>query len=337
MNAKTRSLPFGEAIDSFILYLAVEKGLSVNYRYSNRRSLQEFAKWCNAQGIPDPGRVQTADLAGYLGTLKARGLAPASLRIVIVAIRLFFCFLCRRSGLKRDPAANLRTPKLDHRLPRTLNQEEMRRLLAVELSQRRCLSAVDLSERRYPLRDRAILEVLYGGGLRATELATLQLANVNLEDRFLRVVGKGNKTRLVPIGRTACAAITDYITHERPRFTAATQKGAPAKARPELFLSQKRGKPLTYIRMWQLVTELAALAGFTEGVHPHTFRHSFATHLLENGCDLRVIQEFLGHANISTTSIYTHLDLRHLKAIYKRCHPRAVKKEKASQAILAAA
>jgi integrase/recombinase XerD len=344
MNAKTRCVPskqrsllFSEAIDSFILYLAIEKGLSANYQLSNRRSLQELAPWCDARGLPDPVSVQTENLTDYLSSLKNRGLAPASLRIAIIAIKQFYRFLCSRYGCKRDPAEILRTPKLDHRLPRTLNQEEMKRLLAVELSQRRCLSAVDLSERRYPLRDRAILEVLYAGGLRATELATLQLANVNLEERHLRVTGKGNKTRLVPINRTACAASEDYIKNERPRFTAGTQKGAPAKARPELFLSQKRGKPLTYIRIWQLVKELAALAGFEKEVYPHLFRHSVATHLLENGCDLRVIQELLGHADISTTAIYTHLDLRHLKAIYKRCHPRAVKKEKVTQAMLAAA
>jgi site-specific recombinase XerD len=394
MKAKTRSLPFSEAIDSFILYLAVEKGLSASYQQSNCRSLQELAKWCAAEGLLDPKSVQTADLTNYLGTLKARGLAPASLRIAIVSIRLFYCFLCRRYGLKRDPAELLRTPKLDYRLPRTLNQSEMSRLLANELSQSRRLfmdehspywqcqytaangqrvqqstgetdkakaievserivnpngathsnSTIlarfrdsDLSQRRFPLRDRAILETLYGCGLRATELATLQLANVNLEDRFLRVVGKGNKTRMVPIGRTACAAIEDYIKHERSRLTAATQKGAPAKSRPELFLSQRRANRLTYQRIWQLVTELAAIAGFTEGVHPHTFRHSFATHLLENGCDLRVIQELLGHADISTTAIYTHLDVRHLKDVHARCHPRAVKKEKVTQTMSAAA
>lgn len=180
------------------------------------------------------------------------------------------------------------------------------------------------SQRRFSRRDRAILEVFYGCGLRSTELATLQIANVNLEERHLRVVGKGNKPRLVPIGRIACTAIEEYVKHERPRFTVATQPGVAAKARPELFLSQKRGKPLTYQRIWQLVKELAAIAGFTEGVHPHTFRHSYATTLLENGCDLRVIQELLGHADISTTAIYTHLDVRHLKALHKRCHPRAV-------------
>jgi integrase/recombinase XerD len=245
----------------------------------------------------DPRSVQTADLTDYLSSLKNRGLAPRSLKIAIVATKQFNRFLCSRYGCKRDPAELLRTPKVENRLPRTLNQEEMRRLLAVELSQRRRLIAADLSERRYPLRDKAILELLYSCGLRATELATLQLANVNLEERILRVVGKGNKTRLVPIGRTACAAIEDYIKHERSRFTAATQRGG-------------------------------------EEIYPHLFRHSFATHLLENGCDLRVIQELLGHADISTTAVYTHLDIRHLKAIHKRCHPRAVptrKKEAAAQ------
>jgi integrase/recombinase XerD len=405
MNAKTRrassmqrSLSFREAIETFVLYLATEKGLSFNYQLSNRRSLQELAAWCDARGLPDPRSVQTADLTDYLGSIKNRGLASASLRIVIIAIRLFYRFLRSRYGLKRDPAELLRTPKITHRLPRTLNQVEMSRLLGNDFSQRRRLfmnahspywqcqytatngrrvqkstgeterakalevserivnpeslltgsSAIlvrlrdlDLSQRRYPRRDRAVLEVLYGCGLRATELATLQLANVNLEERILRVVGKGNKTRLVPIGRTACAAIADYIKHERSRFTVATQRGTAAKPRPELFPSQRRGKTLTYVRIWQLVKELAALAGFGKEIYPHLFRHSFATHLLENGCDLRVIQELLGHADISTTAIYTHLDIRHLKAVYKRSHPRAVstrKKEAAEQTqILAAA
>jgi integrase/recombinase XerD len=387
-----RYLSFSEAIDSFILYLAVEKGLSANYQLSNRRSIQELAAWCDARGLPDPGSLQTTDLTNYLSSLKNRGLAPASLRITIIAIRLFFRFLCVRYRLKRDPAELLQTPKVTNRLPRTLNQAEMNRLLAVELLRNRRLfinghspywqciytapdgrrvqkstrqtdkakarevseryvnpdegathssSAnlvrfrdLDLSQRRYPRRDRAILEILYGCGLRATELATLQLANVNLEERILRAVGKGNKTRLVPIGRTACAAIEDYIKHERSRFTAATQRGVTAKPRPELFPSQRRGKTLTYVRIWQLVKELAALAGFEKEVYPHLFRHSFATHLLENGCDLRVIQELLGHADISTTAVYTHLDIRHLKAIHKRCHPRAVptrKKEATAQ------
>jgi integrase/recombinase XerD len=392
MSAKRRRLSFSETIDSFILYLATEKGHSVNYQLSNRRSLQELATWCDARGLLDPRNVQTADLTDYLSSLKDRGLAPASMRIAIIAIRLFFHFLyIRYPGLKRDPAELLRTPRFQNPLPHTLNQAEMSRLLANEFSAHRRLFMnrhspfwqcvytapnggrvqkstgqtdkakalevserivnpegathsnppilvrfrdLDFSQRRYPRRDRAILEVLYGCGLRATELATLQLANVNLEERILRVVGKGNKTRLVPIGRTACAAIEDYIKHERSRFTATTQrKNCAAKPRPELFPSQRRGKTLTYVRIWQLVRELAALAGFGNEIYPHLFRHSFATHLLENGCDLRVIQELLGHADISTTAVYTHLDLQHLQAVYKRSHPRAVSTRKAESVI----
>jgi integrase/recombinase XerD len=312
-----RSLPFNEAIDAFLQYLAVEKGLSVNYQLSNRRSLQELAAWCDARGLLDPRVVQMANLTDYLSSLKVRGLGPASLRLAIVAIKLFYRFLSSRYGCKRDPAELLRAPRVKPPLPRTLSQQEMNRLLAV-----------DLSERRYPLRDRAILELLYGCGLRATELATLQLANLNLEERILRVVGKGDKTRLVPMGRTACAAILDYLKNERSQLTHKPRypgdKRPVYKPRPELFLSQRRANKLTFVRIWQLVRELARLAGFTKDIYPHLLRHSFASHLLQNDCDLRVIQELLGHADISTTEIYTHLDLRHLEAVYKRCHPRAV-------------
>jgi integrase/recombinase XerD len=157
----------------------------------------------------------------------------------------------------------------------------------------------------------------------ATELCRLQLANVNLEDRITRVTGKGNKTRLVPIGRKACEAIRNYITYERSWLTAATRGGRPAKARCELFLSEKRARPLTYVRIWQLVQELARLVGFDKEIYPHLFRHSFATHLLENDCDLRVIQELLGHADITTTAVYRHLDVRKLKEVHRRCHPRS--------------
>ena len=188
----------------------------------------------------------------------------------------------------------------------------------------------DFRGRPYPLRDRAILEVLYGAGLRATELCTLQLANVNLEERILRVTGKGNKTRLLAIGRKACEAIRNYIEHERPRLTAATKPESgrdyvpiPAKPRPQLFLSRRCSQTLTYVRIWQLVKELGCLAGFDKRIYPHLFRHSFATHLLENDCDLRYIQELLGHADVTTTAVYCHLDIRKLKEIHRRCHPRS--------------
>jgi site-specific recombinase XerD len=385
MSAKTRcapsmqrSLSFSEAIDSFILYLAVERGLSENYELLNRRLLHKLSVWCQTQGILDPKKVHPDHLTDYLYQLRKRGLVAASLKQEMAAMKGFYRFLKSRYGLQRDPAELLRTPKVKSPLPRTLNQLEMNRLLAVELSQHRRLfktkdspywhcqfrtpdgrmvrhstretdeaKAWEVSkglvyseanhsgnvisghfreqdfQRRYPRRDRAMLEVLYGCGLRATELATVQLANVNLEERTMRVVGKGSKTRLVPIGSKACAAIDNYVKCERQWLTAATRTGRPAKARAELFLSERRGGPLTYQRIWQLITELSALAGFSESIYPHLFRHSFATHLLENDCDLRVIQELLGHENITTTAGYTHLDIRNLKEVHKRYHPRS--------------
>jgi site-specific recombinase XerD len=395
MSSKTRGAPFSgprlsfrEAIDDFLVFVAVEKGLSENYQLSNRRSLQELALWCQGRGFQDPRTVQTDDLTGYLRHIKERGLAPASMRLAIIAMRLFYGFLKSRHGLKRDPAAVLRTPKVRNPLPHTLNQVEMNRMMSVPLTQYRRLfkdrrwptywrcryrtsdgrymvrstrqtdkeKAWEVSEsfvnpglsapdenvvlarfrefdfrgRPYPLRDRAILEVLYGCGLRASELCSLQLANVNLEDRIMRVTGKGNKNRLLPIGRKACEAIRNYIEHERPRLTAATKPQwgrdyvpVPAKPRPQLFLSRKRGKTLTYVRIWQLIKELGRLAGFDQRIYPHLFRHSFATHLLENDCDLMVIKELLGHADVTTTSVYCHLDLRKLREVYKRCHPRS--------------
>jgi site-specific recombinase XerD len=400
MSANTRSvlfkgpsLPFAEAIDSFILFLAVEKGLSSNYQFSNRRSLQELAAWCQGQGFQDPRTVQTDDLTAYLSYLKTRprrapgrdpqkpSLSDSSMRLTIIAIRLFYDFLKRRHGLKSDPAGVLRTPKVKSPLPHTLNQFEAKNFLAVPLSQHRRLfqtkaspfwqcaytapdgtyvrkstgqtdkekatevsrgyvhqevvlgqnsatpewiTRLDLSQRLYPRRDRAILELLYATGARASEVANLLLANVNLEERILRVVGKGNKTRLVPINQAAAAAIDDYIKNERSRLIAATRcTGIPAKPWPQLFLSQKRGKPLTYVRIWQIVKELAALTGVDKTIYPHLLRHSCATHLLENRCDLRVIQELLGHADIMTTEIYTHVSDTHVKEVYKRCHPRS--------------
>jgi site-specific recombinase XerD len=402
MSAKTRSAPFtgpslsfSDAIDDFLVFVAVERGLSDNYQLSNRRSLQELALWCQGRGFQDPRTVQTDDLTAYLSYLKTRprrapgrdpkkpSLSDSSMRLAIIAIRLFYGFLRSRHGLKRDPAAVLRTPKLKSPLPHTLNQLEAKNFLALPISQHRRLfmikgspfwqcaytapdgryvrkstgqtdyakalevsrgyvhhevnldpnsaspewiARLDLSQRLYPRRDRAILEVLYASGARASEVATLLLANANLEEGILRVVGKGNKTRLVPINQAAAAAIEDYIKNERLRLTAATRHtGVPARSRPELFLSQKRGKPqpLTYVRIWQIVKELAAFARVDKEIYPHLFRHSCATHLLEGGMNLRFIQELLGHANIMTIERYTHVSDTHVKEVFKRCHPRS--------------
>jgi integrase/recombinase XerD len=297
-------IDFAEAIDRFILYLATERGLSENYQLSTRRSLEDFADWVSNRKPPfSPDKTELAELTKYLASEKERGLAPASMKLIVVALKIFFRFLKMRSMTEKDPAELLTLPRLTRFLPETLNQVQVNRLLEV-----------NIQGRPFPLRDRAILELFYASGLRISELTGARLENLNLQERIIRVVGKGSKTRLVPIGRIACDAIDQYLTQERAHLVG-------RKTGNEVFLS-RHGKKLTTQRVWQIIKEIAASAGFDTNVYPHLLRHSFATHLLANGADLRVIQELLGHADISTTQIYTHVDQSHLKAIHKRFHPR---------------
>ena len=297
-------IDFAEAIDRFILYLATERGLSENYQLSTRRSLEDFADWASNRKQPlSPEKTELAELTKYLASEKERGLAPASMKLIVVALKIFFRFLKMRSMTEKDPAELLTLPRLTRFLPETLNQVQVNRLLEV-----------NIQGRPFPLRDRAILELFYASGLRISELTGARLENLNLQDRIIRVVGKGSKTRLVPIGRIACDAIDQYLTQERVNLVG-------RKTGNEVFLS-RHGKKLTTQRVWQIIKEIAASAGFDTNVYPHLLRHSFATHLLANGADLRVIQELLGHADISTTQIYTHVDQSHLKAIHKQFHPR---------------
>ena len=220
-----------------------------------------------------------------------------------MAIKIFFRFCRNRQFAERDPAELLPLPRLERYLPETLNEAEVERLLSV-----------NLTGRPFPLRDRAMLELLYASGLRISELTGARLENLNLDERVIRVIGKGNKTRLVPVGRKACEAIATYLAHERPGLVT-------PRSGSEIFLS-RHGKKLTSQRVWQIVKESAALAGFEKNVYPHLMRHSFATHLLSHGADLRIIQEMLGHADISTTQIYTHVDQNRLRTIHRKFHPR---------------
>jgi integrase/recombinase XerD len=296
---------FAEAIDCFILYLATERGLSENYQLLTRRSLERFADWAGTlKKLSGPREVDLDALSEYLATEKARGLAPGSMKLVVVALKIFFRFLKMRLMTDRDPADLLPLPRLTRFLPETLNQVQVSHLLEI-----------DLLGRPFPLRDRAILELFYASGLRISELAGASLENLNLQERIIRVIGKGSKTRLVPVGRIACDAIDRYLAQERIRLVG-------RKTGNEVFLS-KQGKKLTTQRIWQIIKEIASKAGFEVNVYPHLLRHSFATHLLANGADLRIIQELLGHADIGTTQIYTHVEQSHLKAIHKRFHPRA--------------
>jgi integrase/recombinase XerD len=295
-------ITFPESIDQFILYLATERGLSENYQLSTRRSLEEFAKWVsNEQSGPDEIKVE--DLTSYLAHRKRSGLAPASLKLIVVALKIFFRFLNTRKMISGDPAELLILPRLTRYLPETLNELEVNRLLSV-----------DLKSRAFPLRDRAMLELLYASGLRISELAGARLEHLNLEERFIRVVGKGSKTRIIPVGREACDAIGRYLAAERPALVA-------RRTGSEIFLA-RHGRRLTTQRIWQVVKEIAQFGGFTINIYPHLLRHSFATHLLSNGADLRIIQELLGHADISTTEVYTHVDQGRLKSIHRKFHPR---------------
>ncbi|HYY31129.1 MAG TPA: site-specific tyrosine recombinase [Chthoniobacterales bacterium] len=295
---------FAEAIDCFILYLATERGLSDNYQLSTRRSLERFADWAAKQkGVTSLRQVDIALLTEFLAGEKERGLAPGSMKLVVVALKIFFRFLRMRLLNERDPAELLPLPRLSRFLPDTLNENEIRRLLES-----------NLEGRPFPLRDRAILELFYASGLRISELTGARLENLNLQERVIRVTGKGSKMRLVPIGRIACEALERYLTLERKQLVG-------RRTGNEVFLS-RHGKKMTTQRIWQILKEIAAAGGFESNVYPHLLRHSFATHLLANGADLRIIQEMLGHADISTTQIYTHVDQSRLKAIHKRFHPR---------------
>lgn len=293
-----------EHVETFLAYLAIERGLSENYQLSTQRSLEAFTEWAGKQGLGGLDAVEPGHITEYLTWRKRSGLAAASVKLEAVALRIFFRFLAAKKIVPQDPAENLPTPRIERYLPETLNKEQVQRL-------------IESVRETDPLgqRDRAMLELLYASGLRVSELCNTRLENLNLEEGFIRVTGKGNKTRLVPVGSKAREAIERYVNSERPTLVG-------KKTGAEIFLSV-RGRKLTPARVWQLVKIYAARAGLEANVYPHIFRHSFATHLLGGGADLRIIQEMLGHADIATTQIYTHVDSSQLKSVHKKFHPRA--------------
>ena len=294
-----------QPIDQFILYLATERGLSDNYQTAVRRVLEEFANWYgNNTSEDDISTVRLEHLSEYLALRKQQGLATGSLRLEIVALKIFFRHLTSRGLLSTDPAEKMDSPRLEQYLPETLNEPDVEKLI----------ESINVKN---PLgqRDRAIVELLYSSGLRVSELTQARIENVDLDEGVIRVTGKGNKTRLVPVGSRAAEALNDYLSIERPRLVRS------ARTSTHIFLSV-RGGSLTTNRIRQILKERARLAGLEGNIYPHLLRHSFATHLLGNGADLRVIQEMLGHADIATTQIYTHVDQSHLKLLHKKFHPR---------------
>lgn len=293
-----------QSIESFIRYLAVERGLSDNYQLSTQRSLNDFATWCGHKKIDNFRAVTLPVITDYLAAKKKAGLSAASIKLIVVALKIFFRFLASKGDIDRDPTEALSLPRIERYLPETLNELQVEQLL----------TSVN-TKAPLGMRDRAILELLYASGLRISELANARLENFYPEEGTIRVIGKGNKTRIVPVGRKACEALAVYLSTERPKLV-------KRRTGNEIFLSE-RGTKLTTARIWQIVKEKAKHAGLQKNIYPHLLRHSFATHLLSNGADLRIIQEMLGHADISTTQVYTHVDQQRLKAVHRQFHPRA--------------
>jgi integrase/recombinase XerD len=290
-------------VDGFILYLATERGLSTAYQLSVRQTLDKLVEWTSKQGYKEWRDLGTDELSAFLGHLRKGDRDASSLRIALVHLKIFFRFLQKRNHIEIDPAEPLLAPKTSAKLPETLNAETITQLL----------SSIN-PEKKLGKRDLALLELFYASGLRLSEICNARLEFLDVDDHFLRITGKGNKTRLVPVGEKALAALNCYLTSERPNLVT-------RKTSSHIFLSI-RGGPLSPDRVRQIVKERAKQAGIDQNIYPHLLRHSFATHLLENGADLRVIQELLGHADIATTQIYTHVDQKRLKAVHKNFHPR---------------
>lgn len=290
-------------LERFAEFLTLEHGSSPRTDDSYGRDLRRLAEWGVAHGAPTPSALSAAHLREFVYYLKDLGLAPASIRRGVSAIRTWYKFLLAEGVVKNDPSERLETPKKWRTLPEVLSADEVARLL----------DAVSLDE---PLvfRDRAMLELAYGAGLRVGEWITLKVADLALNEGVVRVFGKGNKERLVPVGRGATGAVALYLRELRPRLENGKGQGV-------LFLNA-RGQPLSRMGAWKILRKYVQLAGITKLVTPHTLRHSFATHLLEGGADLRSVQEMLGHADIGTTQVYTHIDREYLRSVHKQFHPR---------------
>jgi integrase/recombinase XerD len=293
-----------QLIDEYIRFLAVERGLAENSLAAYSRDLHWISGYFTQIGVGSFQEVSRAHVARLLLALRKEGLAPRTVARRTSSLRGLYRFLLTQGYAKDDPTAHLESPSPWIRLPDVLSQEEVERLLAVPST-----------GHSLGLRDKAMLELLYAAGLRVSEMLTLRLSDVDLEVGYVRCQGKGGKDRVVPLGRDAQAAIRGYLANSRPLL----QKGG---SDPVLFVN-RFGRSLARQGFWKILRAYAVAAGIERRVSPHTLRHSFATHLLERGADLRAVQMMLGHADISTTQIYTHVSRAHLKSVYNRYHPRA--------------
>jgi integrase/recombinase XerD len=295
-----------DQLKDFIHFLIVEKGLAKNTIVSYERDLKSYIHYINTvENIHLLNDVQRVHIVHFLGFLKEQGKSAKTLARHIASLRAFHQFLLRDKVTDHDPSVHIETPKMERSLPKVLNLQEVETLLDSPKQ-----------NDHYGIRDKAMLEILYATGIRVSELIGLDLGDVHLTMGFVRCIGKGNKERIIPIGKTAANALKHYLEQGRPFFV-------NKKQREEALFLNHHGMRLTRQGFWKILKKLAAEAGIQKELTPHTLRHSFATHLLENGADLRAVQEMLGHADISTTQIYTHVTKTRLKDVYSKFHPRA--------------
>jgi len=292
-----------ELIESFINYLIVECGLSRNTILSYSHDLQLFTNFLLSKKISDFNDVRPGTITSFIISEKKRGLSITSITRTIVSTRMLYRFLLSEGKLQKNPLTTIDSPKLWKRLPIVLSVDKVDNLLSVP----------DMKT-KLGVRNRAILELLYATGARVSEVTAIQMDWINLEYGYVKCRGKGSKERIVPLGTKAIEAIQNYLKVSRSEIKNSQHS-------PYLFLS-KAGKPLRRENIWKIVRNCALKAGIHERISPHKLRHSFATHLLENGADIRSVQEMLGHVNISTTQIYTHVSKQHLKAVHQQFHPR---------------
>jgi integrase/recombinase XerD len=292
------------ALQDFLAHLRAERGFSPHTLAAYERDLWRLLAFARARGRGTPAELKPEDLRDFLFALKDEGLAPTSIARILSAVRTYFRFLVAELRLAHDPTERLRTPKRPRRLPRVLSVDEVRAML----------DAVPVHS---PLgwRDKALLEFGYASGARVSEIVGLELSDLHLSEGLALVRGKGRKERFVLLGRAAVGALAVYLHEARPRL----DRG---RSRQRVFLSA-RGTPLTRMAVWRILRQAAARAGLNRPIGPHTLRHSFATHLLQGGADLVTVQELLGHADIGTTQIYTHVDRDYLADVVRRYHPRA--------------
>jgi len=303
VSDKLEALLLGNHVKSFLSYLTVEAGLSENTVLAYGRDLKSFLEYCESKAVHSLQEISPTIVRSYMRILSQGQKSEGSLKRALVAIRMFMRFAKLMNLVEDDFTGVLESPKLWQRLPVVCSRKQVMDLL----------NAPATNEPFY-LRDKAMLELLYATGIRAGELANLKISDLNADIGYLRCLGKGNKERVIPVGKVAIAAILEYLRHLRPRLVKSFSSN--------FLLLSRTGRPMSRIEIWRLVKKYAVRAGMPRNLTAHTLRHCFATHLLTGGADLRSVQEMLGHVDIATTQIYTHVDQDRLREIHRKFHPR---------------